>query len=245
MKWLAFIFLPSLLFAQDVDFGPPYDPLRDSKPLDYWLVSAIYTSVGPHVQPNKSPARTLEQRRPTSATQLDPGGFGGILNRAQWVWDVLSSNRPLVTTDFEKYAEALPKTASNAMELTGWEKPILVQVRTHALNRAQIRVATVVYAIQFSYGGRFKGRGRYLANVVVVPQRISVVPGFHVDLKAQVMAVLNFGTARNPIAVIQLLIIEKVSSMLADKTDTRSFLIRGDGKFSELTPSDRKFIEMR
>jgi hypothetical protein len=230
--FLAFFGLPGAGFPKGAE--PP-------KP-EYYLISYVRQVPIARLPGNpllkKATQPVIEQSRPSEVGP--PAGMGNVLNKMAWGWRVIESNRPIITTDFPKFANAIPREAKGADELTGWRQPVLVPVHLHATNGLKIRVLNVSYGIHFSYGGMFNGRGKYLANVTVVPQGIWAAPGFQISVSARVLAVLNYGSKKHPIAAIQLLVTEKVSSMVSDKVTTRSFIIKGDGGFDEIFPTVRK-----
>jgi hypothetical protein len=89
-------------------------------------------------------------------------------------------------------------------------------------------VYDVTFTVVHRYGGSFKGKGKYLENVSVIPSNVSVLWGYTMNIDVAKANAVNVGTDEKPVAALTLELVSKVSTMLkADETHT-VFQFRGD-----------------
>ena len=88
----------------------------------------------------------------------------------------------------------------------------------------------------FTYGGNYKGKGKYLTGVTIVPEKTSVAWGYRFDLSAEVpdSTVTNVGSYSNPLAALQLKSSWTIATALKESRGTSIYYIQGDGYMSEL-----------
>lgn len=158
-----------------------------------------------------------------------------IVNIAEKVWNMVSSNKPSVNVD-SKYAVALPMGVSSAAQLSGWSKPKSYLLSFYFENLYGIDVINVSYKVTYVYGGNYNGKGKYLAAVWAIPVSVDVMWGFTFNMQAYVpdATVVNVGTTQNPVAALQLKVSWSASSVLKQIDGTGVYYIQGDGYFEEL-----------
>jgi len=158
-----------------------------------------------------------------------------IVNIASKFWDMIVDNKPVVNLD-TKYAVALPMGVSSPSELDGWSKPKSYIVSFYFENLYGIDVISVSYKITYVYGGKYKGKGKYLAAVWAIPQSVDVWWGFRFSMQAYVpdSTIVNVGTAKDPVAAMQLKVSWSASSVLKEYDGTAVYYIQGDGYFEEI-----------
>lgn len=184
----------------------------------------------------------------TPAESLPPpvGGGGAdvipvlndILNLAQRLWTIIEANRPVVDVQ-NSYASALPRGLEHWSQLTGWTPPKGVLYRLTAKNLYGMKMVDVQYSVQRTYGGGYKGKGKYLTAVTVLPLEVNVGSGYRFDLSASVpdSSIINVGTEEDPIAAMSPVLTWRIRTVLKDSQGRSMYHVRGDGRFSEVDRS--------
>jgi len=162
-------------------------------------------------------------------------GIERIVNIASKLWYMVVGNKPVVGVE-SKYAVALPMGVKGPGELSGWSKPRSYLVLFYFENLYGMDVISVSYKITYVYGGKYKGRGKYLAGVWAIPVNVSVMRGFSFSMYAYVpdATIVNVGTSKDPIAGLQLKVSWTASSFLKEVDGAGVYYIQGDGYFEEI-----------
>ncbi len=194
----------------------------------------------PLPKPNDNPPPPLPGGSIPPIPFPGPGGVGidlnTILNYFERIWNILERARPVVTVDRPPYATALPQGVQWWTDMEWPSEPRAVLYRFSAKNYFGIEVGRFNYVISYVYNGRYQGIGRYLFNITVYASEGSAKPGFTLDARAEVPNVYNAGTKENPIAAAQIFVTAHLKSIMSDLTQTRSYVIKGDGQYSETVP---------
>jgi len=162
-----------------------------------------------------------------------PIEVGTIINDADQAWRVIEANKPTVVIRSAR-ASALPRGVSHWTDLDHWQAPEGTLYALRARNTYGVTVVEVRYQVLRTFGGSHKGRGRYLAAVAVVPQKIDVAWGYKLDLDVSVPSVTNVGTHEDPVAGVLMELHWTIRTPLQHAEGTRSFYVQGDGEFREL-----------
>jgi|GEM_PF-388555 len=160
---------------------------------------------------------------------------GNIINLAKKVWKIIDDSRPVANVK-TVYATALPEGVGSAKQLTNWSRPVSYTYGFYAENYLGMKMVDVTYKVTYNYGGRYKGTGKYLTNVSIVPEKVSVGWGYSFDMSASVpdSALVNVGSAEDPVAAMQLSINWKISTLLKTNDCTSVYYIEGSGKMQEV-----------
>lgn len=158
-----------------------------------------------------------------------------IVNIALKLWKIVDENRPTVDvkTDF---AVALPKGVASPRELERWQKPEGTVYVLSADNLYGQEVVKIRYQVLRTWGGSFKGKGRYLAGVTVEPLLVQAAWGYKVTMETSApdAGVLNVGTAEDPIAAMTLQLGWSITTPMSAAKGAYDYYIQGDGFFREL-----------
>jgi hypothetical protein len=188
-----------------------------------------------------NPAVGARDLPPFGSSYGPPSSFNGYfeLLKESWVlfkdvWGFLKENRPVSIADLP-FTAVLPTGVKNWDEMERWKMPRRSAYYGYSYkNLLGMEVVRFKYAIQYTPGGQYNGRGRYLNNVVVVWKDVRVLSGFKFTLESKVPNLLNFGTKADPIAGLQLNLNWNVESILTSLPDSQTFVIGGDGRFGEI-----------
>lgn len=138
-----------------------------------------------------------------------------IINLGQKVWTVVEKGKPVLESKFS-YANALPQGVRSSGELEGWSPLQAKSFRVHAKNGFGITVYDVTYTLAHRYGGSYQGKGRYLDSVTVLPQHVSLMWGYKMNLNVNVISTVNIGTRAEPVSGLTMELLIKVSTVMKE-----------------------------
>lgn len=158
-----------------------------------------------------------------------------LINTASKIWSIVQQNAPVVNIS-SKYATAYPQGITAAAQLAGWSMPKTYEYEFSAKNLYGMNMIDCKYRVTFSYNGSYKGKGKFLTAVAVIPEAVSVGWGYHFDMNADVpdSTIVNVGTETDPVAAMQLKLSWKMSTVLKEVDGTGVYYVQGNGLFSEI-----------
>jgi hypothetical protein len=119
------------------------------------------------------------------------------------VWDFIVNNKPNATYSSYK-ASVVPSGITSWTQLQGWSKPVSKVYRVEFTNIYGGVAGSFDYRITFVYGGSYKGKGKYIGQISFVPANIRLGTDRSLNVKAELLDPLNFGTEENPVAGAEL-----------------------------------------
>jgi hypothetical protein len=172
------------------------------------------------------------------------GGEGGedpvvvidkIINLGKKIWAIVEANKPVVDVK-TGYATGLPQGITSPSQLAGWKPPKGTIYSLTAKNKYGSKVIDIQYQVLRTYGGQYKGKGRYLSTVAIQPLKVEVLWGYKLNLDATVgdSSVTNAGTDEEPIAAMQPVVQWRISTVVKDSTGRAGYYLQGDGLFQEV-----------
>jgi len=164
-----------------------------------------------------------------------------IINIATKAWDIVKDNKPVVNLD-TKYATAYPQGITAASQLSQWSRPKTYVYGFYAENLYGGVMIDSKHKVIFTYNGSYKGKGKYLTAVTVVPTVANVSWGYRFYMSASVpdSTIANVGTDLDPVAAMQLKLTWRMASSLKVIEGTSVYYIQGDGYFEEIASPWRK-----
>jgi len=158
-----------------------------------------------------------------------------IVNIAEKVWKIVEANKPVVNID-SKYATAYPMGVTSASQMSTWSRPKVTSYAFYAENMYGGVMINVKYKVGYSYNGSYKGRGKYLTAVAVIPAVAEVGWGYKFYMSAAVpdSTITNVGTDTDPIAAMQLKLTWKIATVVKESDGTSVYYVQGDGVFEEI-----------
>lgn len=158
-----------------------------------------------------------------------------VINMGRKIWAIVEANKPVVSFDGNT-ANALPQGVTSWDALQGWEAPSSRLYTFTYRNLFRMNVVKFSFRVLYSHGGSVGGKGRFLANVNVVPAALDVLWGYKFNATAAITSVLNASKiAGEPIAAAEILVSWKVDTVLKHSRRSVSLYARGDGRFKDLT----------
>lgn len=158
-----------------------------------------------------------------------------IVNIASKVWQIIQANAPVVNIE-TKYATAYPQGITSASQLSQWSRPKSYIYGFYAENLYGSVMVDCKYKATFTYNGSYKGKGKYLTAVTVVPTTISVGWGYKFYMAASVpdSTIANVGTDLDPVAAMQLKLSWKMATVLKEVDGTSVYYVEGNGYYEEI-----------
>lgn len=164
-----------------------------------------------------------------------------IVNIASKVWEIVQANKPVVNID-TKYATAYPYGVTSATQLASWSRPKTYVYGFYAENLYGSVMIDCKYKFSYTYNGAYKGKGKFLTGVAIIPEVAKVGWGYSFDMSAAVpdSTIANVGTDADPVAAMQMKLTWKMSTVLKVVTGTSVYYVEGSGYFSEIASPWKK-----
>jgi hypothetical protein len=156
-----------------------------------------------------------------------------IINLGQKIWTIVEKNQPVVNLKVQR-AEAMPAGINSWMDLECWQVPESRIYRAVYKNFYGMTVVNLAFRVNYTYGGRLYGQGRYLSQVTVLPAELDVAWGFKLDGEVRVANITNAGTKDFPVGGIQLDVNWVIKTPIKYSESTETFYVRGDGLFKQI-----------
>jgi hypothetical protein len=164
---------------------------------------------------------------------LSPADLAQIIKVGKEVWKIVEANRPVVNVQTDSLA-VLPLKAECWRFLEGWQTPVVKRYRTTIKNLFGITVVDFQYKVLALTGGSYRGQGKYLARVAIVPEIVDIAWGYKFNATVSVPTILNYGTVVDPIASVEVDLIYSVDTVLKHSQRTVNYLVKGNGEALEL-----------
>ena len=190
------------------------------------------TNIETHEIPTEQPL--LEAPFLNQSALPDIGvSIADIVNIGKEIWTIIQDNKPVVNVSTD-HASALPKGITEWTSLAGWQAPQAKTFQTTFTNAYGINVVTFEYRLTYTGGGNYRGKGKYLANVTVVPSNLYVAWGYKFTAQATIPSITNAGTTQSPLAAAEILVKWDIDTVINHIEQSADYYVRGDGTFQAL-----------
>ena len=225
-EFKASVFSPQEVMAAKMD---PQSFMVDPSSIRIERVKEDVESVQPQFLPEK----------PAAAPEEGPGQdpfvvIDQIINIYERVWAIIEKNKPVVNVAPPPCAAAVPQGITSWEQLQEWKEPKWRVYGFYAKNVYGVTVIDVKYQVQMSYGGNYKGKGKYLTGVTVIPLKVDVAWGYKFSMDAQVPSTSNVGTSDDPVGAMIANLHWQISTALKDSQGTSVYYLQGTGAFKEI-----------
>ena len=165
------------------------------------------------------------------------GSVLGKLNRiiaiGEKIYKIIEKGQPVVNLS-SKPINIVPMIKRNQAvapwELEGWSRPVVRKWKTTFKNLYGMTVVSFTYALVYSYGGSYEGKGAYLANVQIVPEEVDVAWGYNMDMEYKLVEIINHGRRGEPVVGAVLGLHYKVKTVLKSFEKNITFHVQGKGR---------------
>lgn len=161
-----------------------------------------------------------------------------IIAFGERVYAIVKKGKPVVNTSYAPIS-VLPRAKKGeetieAMDLEGWRYPKSVKYRITYKNGFGMNVVVFTYSVNFSYGGSYNGKGKYITNAQIVPEDLTVQWGFEFNASSKLVGIVNNGTKSAPVAGATVIISYSVDSVISSSKSNVSYHFVGDGQIREI-----------
>lgn len=159
-----------------------------------------------------------------------------IISMGKKIYAIVEQGKPVVTRE-DAVWKLLPKVGGqevDEMDLEGWYTPAFRKYRLELKNLYGMVVVSMQYTINYTYGGQYDGKGRYLTGVEIRPDDLLVRWGYNFDAKATRVSIVNHGTKQNPVVGMTIKLSTTIKTVLNESQQDYTYHVKGDGSFQEL-----------
>jgi hypothetical protein len=168
-----------------------------------------------------------------SITGLDINGWIAIGSAA---WKFLESNRPVITNSsgVVKTISILPQAVTSFAAMTDWSFPVVKTYNITYKNLLGMEVVRFTYQISYNYGGKYLGKGHYIADLKMIPKDISALSGYNVSAQFQANEAVNVAGSDDPVVGLSFELQLKVKTILKENDTSQAYFVTGLGALSSL-----------
>ncbi|MGZ3705416.1 MAG: hypothetical protein ACXWP1_05545, partial [Bdellovibrionota bacterium] len=165
---------------------------------------------------------------PSSLPDLQTFDWGTITAIGEKVIEIVKAGKPVVNVTRD-VVSVVPGGITDWSQMNGWQAPITKVYSVTAKNNLGMTVVDLRLKVSANCGGGLNGKGKFIANLVVVPTSIYVLWGFSADVFSEHQDPVNVGTSSNPVAGMGFDIRYKYGSPLVQQEGTADYFVSGDG----------------
>ena len=196
------------------------------------------------INPNTTPSTTNTTNPPINTTTppTNPNtGFNDtmvkierIVALGEKIWNFLVTNKP--GADYEIFkASVVPEGITHWAQLMKWSKPVSKIYRVEFKNSFGSVSGSFDYRLTYFHSGSFKGKGKFLGQISVVPTNIKLGTDRSLKMRVELASVINFGTEDDPIAGAQLIVSWSSPTTTKYQMQSAEYLIYGNGDILDLS----------
>jgi len=151
-----------------------------------------------------------------------------IVTMGEKIWQVIAANKPVVTLKTPTVS-ALPRGLNCWMDLEQWQAPKTEIYEVKYKNGFGMEVVQFRFRLHYTYGGGKAGKGKYLANVAVMPAELNVIWGYTFNASVEVGQAVNLGSSESPVAGLELNMKWQVKTVINEINSSYHYFVQGDG----------------
>jgi hypothetical protein len=196
------------------------------------------------INPNTTPSTTTPTTTttPINTNPVNPNGtfndtmvkIDRIVALGERIWNFLVTNKP--GADYEVFkTSVVPEGITSWTQLMKWSKPVSKIYRVEFKNSFGSVSGSFDYRLTYFHSGSFKGKGKFLGQISVVPTNIKLGTDRSLKMRVELASVINFGTEEDPIAGAQIIISWSSPTTLKYEMQSAEYLIYGNGDILDLS----------
>jgi hypothetical protein len=164
--------------------------------------------------------------------------FRQIIAFGKEVYKIVENGKPVINTNYAPIS-VLPLGTQlgkdiTPMDLSHWQSPKFMKFKVTYKNAYGAEVVTFIYNINMSSGGKFQGKGAFITNAQIVPEKVSVAWGYTFNAKMSLVGLSNLGSDEDPIAAATVQLSYSVSTIVKEDRNNMTLFITGDGIIQQL-----------
>jgi hypothetical protein len=210
---------------------------KSAEDMEKYLTPGVITTV--EVDPATLPA-PLSNPLLLDGSSIADLVIGDLSSPQTWVaigqkiWDIVKANKPVVNVTTDKIS-ILPEAQGSWANMENWQGPATKAYTLQFKNLLGMSVVTYTYRVAYNYGGTLAGKGQFIANLTVIPQKVDVLWGYTLNAHVEHSQVINTGTRENPVPSVQTEVKWAVDTVVRHTDGTDSYNVKGNGEMTKLT----------
>lgn len=154
--------------------------------------------------------------------------IGQIITIGEKVWQIIQDNKPVVNVK-TAVASALPRGVTCWTDLENWQPPKTQSYEVTYKNYFGMEVVKFRFRLQYTYGGTYDGKGKFLSSVTVIPAELNVLWGYTFNADVELSPAVNLGSKTDPLAGLELDLKWSVNTVMKASQNSFHFFVQGDG----------------
>lgn len=175
----------------------------------------------------------LAARAQCSATAKQRLDLQGLITLGKEIWQIIKDGAPVVNFQSESVS-VIPEEALCPFSLYSWSFPISKTFELNYKNKFGMEMIYFTYKLIYSHGGRYQGKGAYLANVSIHPVDIRLKWGQSFDANVKVASGLNVGSQEDPVAGLEISLEWIIKNPVMNTQSHRAYFVDGLGNMTAL-----------
>ncbi len=157
----------------------------------------------------------------------------GMIGLGKQIYEIVKKGKPVVNIN-SKPVEILAIDEDGlpvpAMQMAGWRAPTVKKYRVKTQNYLGMAPASFDFMLIYSYGGQYRGVGRYITGAQIKTTKVNVKWGYTLDANFSLTTITNEGTDSSPVAGAILSMKYTISTVLQEYGEDKTFYINGKGE---------------
>lgn len=174
----------------------------------------------------------VPEAKVSPSPELQGIDWGTVVLIGEKLIPIIKAGAPVVNVRRDAVS-VIPQGVRAWDELAGWKAPATKVYSVTAKNYLGLTVVDLRLKVSAMYGGGMDGKGKYLANVIVVPSSIYVLWGFTLDVWTENRDPVNTGSKSAPVAGLGFDVRFKYGNVLNLQEGAQDYFVKGDGSIQE------------
>jgi hypothetical protein len=156
-----------------------------------------------------------------------------LITLGKEIWQIVKDGAPTInfTSDV---ATVIPMGAECAFKMSNWSPPRSKTFEMVYKNKFGGEMIYFTYKVIYSFGGKFQGKGAYLANVSIHPVDIRLFWGQSFDAFVKTAKAINVGSDEEPVAGLEISLEWEIKNPVMETQAHRSYFVDGNGQLLAL-----------
>lgn len=238
MKFTKWLLLSALLSTQAAYAEDVYsDQFQTIRSLEMYEVQETEAGEEEILLSQKSTPTFIDQFLAQKVTKLTSGGvlmqIRGIIALGKEIYEIVKAGKPVVNINSEPIqilATDEKGETVTASEMDNWKAPIVKKYRVRTKNYLGVSPASFDFMLIYVPGGSYRGAGSYITGAQIKTTKVNVKWGYTLNANFKLDTITNEGTQENPVAGAVLSIDYKISTVLQEYGEDKTFYINGKGQ---------------
>jgi len=229
---------PQLVDLKKYGFGSPtefqqYMTVTDTKVTEQVLDEAAASHMFAANLSTSNPSEILDT---IGSLATDPSSISAWVTLGKKVWEIVVANKPVVNVQTQKVS-VLPQAQTDWRLMSNWNaRPYAKTYVIEAVNGFGMKVIKHAYTVAFNYGGKYNGKGAFIANATMIPSQVEVAWAYTLNSKVVVGEAVNTGAVDSPVPGINLELQYSIDTVIKHGSGSDNFFVTGNGAVQHLTP---------